>query len=45
MFAIVELGVWSKDIVILFSDDGLAGTQAWLHSYHKHGRKGQIGRV
>ncbi|RUP51808.1 Gaa1-like protein [Jimgerdemannia flammicorona] len=25
---------WSKDIIILVTDDGLAGTQAWLDVYH-----------
>ncbi|RUS22965.1 Gaa1-like protein [Endogone sp. FLAS-F59071] len=25
---------WSKDIIILVTDDGVAGTQAWLDAYH-----------
>ncbi|KAI9487195.1 MAG: Gaa1-like protein [Benjaminiella poitrasii] len=25
---------WSKDVILLVTDDGQAGTQAWLDSYH-----------
>lgn len=26
--------MWSKDIIILFSDVDFAGVQAWLYAYH-----------
>ncbi|RIA93902.1 Gaa1-like protein [Glomus cerebriforme] len=29
---------WSKDIIILITDGGEAGVQAWLESYHDHPR-------
>lgn len=31
---------WSKDIIILVTDDGVAGTQAWLDAYH--GEQGEF---
>ncbi|CAG8774413.1 13857_t:CDS:2, partial [Racocetra fulgida] len=31
---------WSKDIIILISDGGEAGVQAWLESYHDHKQSG-----
>jgi len=31
---------WSKDIIILITDGGEAGVQAWLESYHDYPRSG-----
>ncbi|KAF0447035.1 Gaa1-domain-containing protein [Gigaspora margarita] len=31
---------WSKDIIILITDGGEAGVQAWLESYHDHKQSG-----
>lgn len=25
---------WAKDVILLFTEDGYAGAQAWLESYH-----------
>ncbi|CAO3592080.1 unnamed protein product [Absidia cylindrospora] len=32
---------WSKDIILLVTDQGNAGTQAWLEAYHGIEKKGQ----
>lgn len=35
-----ELSIWSKDIIFLFPDGEIHGTQAWLTSYYRAGPQG-----
>ncbi|CAG8565628.1 9198_t:CDS:10, partial [Dentiscutata erythropus] len=39
-FKSTDYTYWSKDIIILITDGGAAGVQAWLESYHDHRQSG-----
>ncbi|CAG8511788.1 20515_t:CDS:10 [Gigaspora margarita] len=39
-FKSTDYTYWSKDIIILITDGGEAGVQAWLESYHDHKQSG-----
>lgn len=37
-----ELAVWSKDIILVFTDGHNDGLQAWLHTYHAYKAQGPL---